>query len=145
MRRFAAFCVCFYFLLTGLACDGEMENIQQMKELDISVWDKTGLKSLRPVTGGVPLSQGVAPEGTNFILYDENSSRSRNPVWLKIEVKWAFTVRTEIFIKSAIGNIGQSCYLGPCNGFPHRIATCYMNQQRSNIIFNIFIFAKPFY
>ena len=31
------------------------------------------MKSLRPVTGGVPLSQGVAPEGTNFILYDENN------------------------------------------------------------------------
>ena len=73
MRRIAAFCICFYFMLAGLAFAGDMENKQQMKELEISVWDNTGLKSLRPVTGGVPLSQGVAPEGTSFMLYDENN------------------------------------------------------------------------
>ncbi len=44
--------------------------------LDINVYDMTGLKSLRPVTGGVPLSQGTAPEGSNFILYDKDN----NPV-----------------------------------------------------------------
>lgn len=65
----AAFCVCF--MLSGLVFAGEKENKEQSNELEISVWDKTGINSLRPVTGGVPLSQGVAPEGTSFILYDE--------------------------------------------------------------------------
>ena len=71
MRRITTLCVCF--MLTGLVFAGDKENKPQMRELDISVWDKTGLKSLRPVTGGVPLSQGVAPEGTRFILHDENN------------------------------------------------------------------------
>ena len=71
MRRIATLCVCF--MLSGLVFAGEKENKEQIKELEISVWDNTGIQSLRPVTGGVPLSQGVAPEGTKFILYDENN------------------------------------------------------------------------
>ena len=43
-----------------------------MEQLDIRVRDVTGLKSLRPVTGGVPLVEGVAPAGVNFVLHDEN-------------------------------------------------------------------------
>ncbi|MHC4190237.1 MAG: RIFT barrel domain-containing protein [Planctomycetota bacterium] len=41
--------------------------------MDITVRDMTGLKSLRPVTGGVPLAQGAAQEGAYFVLYSQNN------------------------------------------------------------------------
>ncbi|MHC4629029.1 MAG: RIFT barrel domain-containing protein, partial [Planctomycetota bacterium] len=47
-----------------------------------SVWNTSGIKSLRPVTGGVPLAEGAASEGVNFALHDEND----NPVPLQTSV-----------------------------------------------------------
>ncbi len=73
MRRITAFFICFCFVQTCLVSVGEEKNNSPVKKLDISVWDKTGSKSLRPVTGGVPLSRGAAPEGSGFILYDNNN------------------------------------------------------------------------
>jgi hypothetical protein len=41
--------------------------------MDISVKENAGLEYIRPVTGGVPLAEGVAPEGSRFILFDNNN------------------------------------------------------------------------
>ena len=44
-----------------------------MKELSIIVQDMSGIGGkLRPLTGGVPIAEGAAPEGSVFILYDDN-------------------------------------------------------------------------
>ncbi|MHC4511512.1 MAG: RIFT barrel domain-containing protein [Planctomycetota bacterium] len=50
--------------------------------MSISVRDTSGVKSLRPVTGGIPLAQGAAPDGVHFALCDEND----NPVPLQTSV-----------------------------------------------------------
>ncbi len=71
MKRIVLLSVCF--LLMGLAYAGDKENKQQVGELEIDVWNKSGLTSVRPVTGGVPLAQGVAPEGTGFMLHDDTN------------------------------------------------------------------------
>lgn len=46
---------------------GELDGI------DITVKETAGLDLLRPVTGGVPLAEGVAPGGSRFILLDKNN------------------------------------------------------------------------
>ncbi len=68
MKRTLIFLLALILIIT--ACN---EKPEKHNGLDISIWNNTGLKSLCPVTGGVPLSQGVAPEGTGFILYNENN------------------------------------------------------------------------
>ena len=50
----------------------EPQSKPPVGQSDITVRDMTGQESLRPVTGGVPLAQGAAPEGTHFVLYDKN-------------------------------------------------------------------------
>jgi len=49
-----------------------LKSRSSIEQLNISVRDMTGLKILRPVTGGVPLAKGAAPKGVNFVLFDEN-------------------------------------------------------------------------
>jgi hypothetical protein len=70
MKRIVIFFICFGLIPAALA--GGSKNKSSMEQLDISVRDVTGLKSLRPVTGGVPLVEGAAPDGANFVLYNEN-------------------------------------------------------------------------
>ncbi|MHC4792520.1 MAG: RIFT barrel domain-containing protein, partial [Planctomycetota bacterium] len=72
MKRIIAFSICLGLVPSGLLLAGDSRSKSPTEQLDISVRDMTGLKSLRPVTGGVPLAQGAAPEGVNFVLYDEN-------------------------------------------------------------------------
>ena len=72
MKRIVALSICFGLVPAVLLAAGDLKDISPTKQLDISVRDTTGLKSLRPVTGGVPLTQGAAPEGVDFALCDEN-------------------------------------------------------------------------
>jgi len=72
MKQIIAFSICLGLVPAGLLLAGDSKNKSLTEQLDISVWDMAGLKSLRPVTGGVPLAQGATPEGVNFVLYDEN-------------------------------------------------------------------------
>jgi hypothetical protein len=44
-------------------------------ELALTVRDMTGLKGLRPVTGGVPLATGAVPQGSSFVLTNEQGAR----------------------------------------------------------------------
>jgi hypothetical protein len=60
------------FIPSALVCAGDTKSKSPPKQLKVQVRDMTGLKSMRPVTGGVPLAEGAAPEGVNFGLYDEN-------------------------------------------------------------------------
>jgi len=70
MKRIIAFSICLGLVSAGLLLAGDSKSKSPTERLDISVRDMTGLKSLRPVTGGVPLTEGAAPEGVDFILYD---------------------------------------------------------------------------
>lgn len=45
-----------------------------MDQLSITVQDSAELDTLRPVTGGVPIAQGSAPEGVNFNLKDHQGN-----------------------------------------------------------------------
>jgi len=45
-----------------------------MKELSITVRETAGLGTLRPVTGGVPIAEGAAPEGVAFRLLAEDKN-----------------------------------------------------------------------
>jgi len=44
-----------------------------MQPLKITVTDMTGLNSLRPAKGGVPLARGAAPEAAQFTLLDDDA------------------------------------------------------------------------
>lgn len=46
-----------------------------MHSLDISVRDMSSLDTMRPVTGGVPISEGAAPEGSFFQLADDSGAQ----------------------------------------------------------------------
>ncbi|HUU17150.1 MAG TPA: hypothetical protein VMW72_08380, partial [Sedimentisphaerales bacterium] len=72
MKRIIAFSICLGLVPAALLLAGDSKSKSPTEQLDISVRDMTGLESLRSVTGGVPLAQGAAPEGVNFVLYDEN-------------------------------------------------------------------------
>ena len=73
MKHIVTFSICFVLIPFALSFAEDPGGTSPMEQLDISVRDMTGLKSLRPVTGGVPLAQGVAPQGSNFVLYDEDN------------------------------------------------------------------------
>ncbi|MEA3401730.1 MAG: hypothetical protein U9R79_10865 [Armatimonadota bacterium] len=53
-----------------------------MQNLQITVRDMSSLDTLRPVTGGVPLAEGAAPQGSRFRLTDA----AGDPVPLQAEV-----------------------------------------------------------
>lgn len=55
-------------------------------EMLISVRDTDGLKVLRPTTGGVPISEGAAPAGTHFTLF--NSDGTVVPCQAKVLARW---------------------------------------------------------
>jgi hypothetical protein len=54
--------------------------------LDISVKETAGLDLLRPVTGGVPLAKGAAPEGIHFILLNKNNKAV--PCQYEVLARW---------------------------------------------------------
>jgi hypothetical protein len=49
------------------------ESSVELEYMDISVKEMAGLDILRPVTGGVPLAEGLSPNGSRFILLDKNN------------------------------------------------------------------------
>jgi len=62
--------------MTNDTFDGEMAVARTkgraiMEELSVNVRDLAGLDALRPVTGGVPIAEGVAPAGSVFVLHNE--------------------------------------------------------------------------
>jgi hypothetical protein len=73
MKHITTFSICFVLIPFALSFAEDPRGTSPMEQLDISVRDMTGLKSLRPVTGGVPLARGIAPQGSNFVLYDEDN------------------------------------------------------------------------
>ena len=54
--------------------------------LSITVQDATHLDTLRPVTGGVPLAPGIAPEGASFALRDESGAAV--PLQASVLARW---------------------------------------------------------
>jgi len=82
MKQILAFSICFGLVPVALSFAGDSKAGSPTGQMPISVWDISGIKSLRPVTGGIPLAQGAAPEGAHFALHDEND----NPVPLQTSV-----------------------------------------------------------
>lgn len=72
MRQILAFSICFGFLLATMSFADESQAGSPKEQMSISVRNIGGVKSLRPVTGGIPLAQGAAPNGVHFTLSDEN-------------------------------------------------------------------------
>lgn len=54
---------------------GDSGRTADLTYAGISVKETAGLSLLRPVTGGVPLAEGVAPEGSRFFLLDNNNKQ----------------------------------------------------------------------
>jgi hypothetical protein len=73
MKRIIVFSICFGLVPAGMSIARGSKSESSMGQLNIRVRDMTGLKLLRPVTGGVPLARRTAPEGVHFVLYDQNN------------------------------------------------------------------------
>jgi len=82
MKQILAFSICYGLVPVALSLAGDSKANSPMGQMPISVWNISPIKSLRPVTGGVPLAEGAAPEGVDFALHDEND----NPVPLQTSV-----------------------------------------------------------
>ncbi|PIW18885.1 MAG: hypothetical protein COW34_04110, partial [Armatimonadetes bacterium CG17_big_fil_post_rev_8_21_14_2_50_66_6] len=57
-----------------------------MNDLRLTVRDTAGLRKLRPVTGGVPLAEGAAPDSTVFALRDEEGKPV--PLQTSVRARW---------------------------------------------------------
>jgi hypothetical protein len=57
-----------------------------MNELRLTVRDTAGIRKLRPVTGGVPIAEGAAPEGSVFALRDDDEKPV--PVQTSVLARW---------------------------------------------------------
>ena len=57
-----------------------------MKNLFITVLDMAGLDTLRPLTGGVPIAEGAAPEGSVFVLRDHQGNTV--PLQTSVLARW---------------------------------------------------------
>jgi len=64
-------CLCLVPAFSSSAVDSRANPAREY--LDIEVRDTAGLKSLQPVTGGVPLPGGAAPREVSFVLCDQNN------------------------------------------------------------------------
>jgi len=82
MKQIIAFSVCFGLMSTTMSFAGDSKAGSSIGQMSVSVRDISGIKSLRPVTGGIPLAQGAAPDGVHFALHEEND----NPIPLQTSV-----------------------------------------------------------
>jgi len=55
MKQIVVFSICFCFVPAVLSFAGDSNTKSTIEQMDINVRDMSGLRSLRPVTGGVPL------------------------------------------------------------------------------------------
>ncbi|MBL7188931.1 MAG: hypothetical protein ISS70_21605 [Phycisphaerae bacterium] len=82
MKQILALSICLGLVPVALSLAGDLKAGSPIEQITISVWNISGVKSLRPVTGGIPLAQGVAPDGVHFALHDEKD----NPVPLQTSI-----------------------------------------------------------
>ena len=82
MLKITTAILCLGLAIIMSTCGGQMAQQVSADGLIITVSDMTGLQLLRPVTGGVPLAQGIAPEGSRFSLFDDRG----DPVPLQTSV-----------------------------------------------------------
>jgi len=57
-----------------------------MQKLSVTVRDMAGLDTLRPLTGGVSIAEGAAPEGTVFVLRDDRGNAV--PLQTSVLARW---------------------------------------------------------
>lgn len=57
-----------------------------MPYLDLLITDTTGHRLARPITSGVPIAEGSAPEGTRFTLWDADGREA--PVQATVLARW---------------------------------------------------------
>ena len=63
----------FWIILTAMKPFSDKTEDGNQTWLNITVKEMAGLDMQRPVTGGVPLSEGAAPKGSQFVLLDEKN------------------------------------------------------------------------
>ncbi len=85
--------IAWAFLCTILIGAASPLQAASSNSIAIEAQDLTGLRGLRPVSGGIPIAEGEAPEGTTFTLLDENGApvpcqTSTLGVWKDKSVKW---------------------------------------------------------
>ncbi|MCP4263268.1 MAG: hypothetical protein GY774_38030 [Planctomycetes bacterium] len=71
MKQIVALFVCIVLIPTASSFAEDSKSKSLIGQMDISVRDVSGLRSMREVTGGIPLVQGTAPKGTSFALYND--------------------------------------------------------------------------
>jgi len=72
MKQIVALFICLGLMPMASSFAEDSKPKSLLEQIDINVHDVSGLKSLRPVTGGIPLAQGVAPDGVSFVLYNDS-------------------------------------------------------------------------
>ncbi|UCD00155.1 MAG: hypothetical protein JSW66_09790 [Phycisphaerales bacterium] len=82
MKQVVVLSICLVLVPVGSSLAGDPKGESAIGHMPISVWNISGIESRRPVTGGVPLAQGAAPQGVLFALCDAND----NPVPLQTSV-----------------------------------------------------------
>ncbi len=73
----------------GIASENGLSGRDLMKDtkgLSINVRDVAGIDKLRPVTGGVPVAEGAAPEGSVFVLQDDEGNDV--PLQTSVLARW---------------------------------------------------------
>jgi hypothetical protein len=76
MKQVVLCFIYFSFISSALVYAADTKSESPFQQLNVHVRDVTGLKSLRPASGGIPLPEGTVADGVNFALHDENG----NPV-----------------------------------------------------------------
>ncbi|MBM4025816.1 MAG: hypothetical protein FJ280_10485, partial [Planctomycetes bacterium] len=84
--RVLVLAVCVLCAARGMAYGTDSAGKDPSKEIGISVRDTAGVKVLRPVTGGIPIPEGEAPDGTRFALL--NSAGAAVPCQTKVLARW---------------------------------------------------------
>jgi len=86
MRQILAFSVCFSFMSAAMSFADGPKAYSSTGQMSISVRNIGGVRSLRPVTGGIPLAQGAAPDGVHFALHDDNDELL--PLQASVLARW---------------------------------------------------------
>ncbi|MHC4517237.1 MAG: RIFT barrel domain-containing protein, partial [Planctomycetota bacterium] len=77
---------CMLYGSNGMAADAGPGTERPLQGIAVSVRETAGLNGLRPVTGGVPILQGAAPDGTAFALFDTDGAAV--PCQTKVLARW---------------------------------------------------------
>jgi len=84
--RVSILAMCVLYSSSCMASETSPGSEHTRKEVAVSVKETAGLNVLRPVTGGVPIPEGVAPNGTDFALLDSHGTAV--PCQTEVLARW---------------------------------------------------------